>query len=66
VKDPVEIENRKQIRVVLKKEVMINNSLKVMGLDLSEGGVYVHTGRSLTPGIVVDVSLPLGNAIVNL
>jgi two-component system chemotaxis response regulator CheY len=59
-------ERRKQKRVVLKREVTINNSLKVMGLDLSEGGVYVHTGRSITRGKVVDVSLPLNNGTVNL
>ena len=47
---PVGVEQRKKKRVVLKRQVTINNSLKVMGLDLSEGGVYVHTGRSITPG----------------
>ena len=64
--NPLGVEQRMQKRVMLKKEVTINNSLKVMGLDLSEGGVYVHTGRSITPGSVVDVSLPLKNGTVNL
>lgn len=59
-------EQRIQKRVILKKEVTINNSLRVMGLDLSEGGLYVHTGRSITPGTVVDVSLPLENGTVKL
>ena len=64
--NPVGAEQRTQKRVMLKREVTINNSLKVMGLDLSEGGVYVHTGRSIAPGTVVDVSLPLENGTVNL
>jgi CheY-like chemotaxis protein len=64
--EPSVVEQRKQKRVVLKRTVTINNSLKVMGLDLSEGGVYVHTGRSITPGTVVDVSLPLDDGTVNM
>ncbi len=58
------IENRKQKRVVLRRDIMINNSLRVKGLDLSEGGIYVHTGRSFPSGSVVDVSLPLNSAIL--
>ncbi len=37
-----------------------------MGLDLSEGGLYVHTGRSIRPGTEVTVSLPLETETVNL
>jgi two-component system chemotaxis response regulator CheY len=59
-------EKRKQKRVVLRKVVTINNYLRVMGLDLSEGGLYVHTGRSIKPGTVVDVSFPLQIGCVSL
>ena len=58
-------EKRKQKRVVLRREVVINNSLRVMGLDLSEGGLYVHTGRSFLPGSTVNVSIPLAGITVN-
>lgn len=60
------VEQRKKKRVLLRKEVTINNSLKVMGLDLSEGGLYVHTGRSIAPGTVVDISLPLKSGTIDL
>ncbi len=53
------LENRKHKRVVLKRPVTINNSLSLMGLDLSEGGIYVHTGRSFPVGLVLDLLLPL-------
>jgi len=60
------IEHRKQKRVILRKYVVINGTLRVMGLDLSEGGLYVHTGRSFKPGTRVDVSIPLSETPVNL
>ena len=60
------VEKRKQKRVVLKREVVINKSLKAMGLDLSEGGIYVHTGRSISQGTSVDVSIPLGKETLHL
>lgn len=60
------IEHRKQKRVILKKEVTINNSLRVMGLDLSEGGLYLHTGRSIRPGTTVDIALPLDEETLRL
>ncbi len=60
------IENRKQKRVVLRRDVIINNALKVKGLDLSEGGIYVHTGRSFPAGSVVDVSLPLDSGTLTV
>ena len=60
------LENRKHKRVVLKRLVTINNSLKLMGLDLSEGGIYVHTGRSFPIGLTVDLQLPLDKGDIKL
>jgi PleD family two-component response regulator len=29
-------------------------------IDLSQGGLYVHTGRAFVPGSIIDLELPLG------
>ncbi len=55
----MEVEHRKAQRVALKKEVMINGSIKGQGLDLSLGGLYVHTGRTFPEDQIVSVTLPL-------
>ena len=60
------LENRKHKRVVLKRLVTINNSLKLMGLDLSEGGIYIHTGRSFPIGLTVDLILPLDKGDIKI
>jgi CheY-like chemotaxis protein len=53
------VEQRKQKRVVLRRHVLINDSIKAMGLDQSEGGLYIHTGRNFPVGSVIDVAVPL-------
>ncbi len=53
------IEHRKQKRVVLKQVITIDGSIKAVGLDLSSGGLYVHTGRHFPVGTTVSVSLHL-------
>lgn len=60
------IENRKQTRVTLKKDVLINGSINVHGLDLSIGGLYVHTGRQFTEGEIVSIALPLNARYLNM
>ena len=50
-------ENRKQGRVKLERPVLLNGTIKVTGLDLSEGGLYVHTGRNFPRGSVVEISI---------
>ena len=55
------IEQRKQKRVILRRHVLINNLIKAMGLDLSEGGIYIHTGRNFPQGSNISLSVPLGN-----
>lgn len=50
---------RKQTRVPFREEILIDDSILVNGIDLSEGGIYVHTGRSFVVGSEVTVALPL-------
>ncbi len=59
-------EQRKEKRVALQKEVLINGTIKVQSLDLSVGGLYVHTGRHFTPGHIVNLTLPLNARYMNL
>jgi CheY-like chemotaxis protein len=52
--------------VILKKEVLINGSLRAQGLDISVGGMYVHTGRDFAIGSYVNVTLPLHDKFINV
>jgi hypothetical protein len=60
------MEKRRYTRVVLKKEVLINGSIKAQGLDLSLGGLYIHTGRNFPVGTAMSVTLPLNSQIINV
>ena len=60
------IENRRYKRVILKKEVLINGSIRAQGLDLSVGGMYAHTGRTFALGDQVTVTLPLNGEFISI
>jgi len=45
-------------RVKFKKKVLVNNQIMVEALDISEDGLFLHTGRSFDDGAVVDVGIP--------
>ena len=51
-------ETRREKRVKFKKKVLVNNQIMVEALDISEGGLFLHTGRSFEDGAVVDVGIP--------
>jgi len=50
---------RKHKRVRYHANVILNNSITAKGIDISEGGVYVYTGRSFPIGSIVNIILPL-------
>ncbi|MDA8087159.1 MAG: response regulator [Nitrospiraceae bacterium] len=60
------IERRRQPRIIFKRQVVLNNAVSAMGLDLSEGGIYIQTGRYFPVGSVVSISLPLNNSVLNV
>lgn len=60
------IEQRRYKRVILKREVLINGSIGAQGLDLSVGGMYVHTGRTFAVGDHVSVTLPLNEKQISI
>ncbi len=51
-------DQRKHRRIPYNETVFINNSLKVLCNDISEGGVFVHLHRALLPGSMVSVTFP--------
>jgi CheY-like chemotaxis protein len=60
------IQHRRYKRVILKKEVLINGSIRAQGLDLSVGGMYANTGRTFALGDQVTVTLPLNGDFINI
>jgi len=59
-------ERRRDIRVSFGEDILINNSMKVRALTISEGGLYVHTGRFFPVGTIVDVSFRLAGEKLSL
>lgn len=53
-------------RVPFVRDVIINGSMKVRAVDLSEGGLYVHTGRSIMPGQIVEVAIPFAGEYITV
>jgi CheY-like chemotaxis protein len=51
--------NRKKHRVLLQKDIVINNIIKGIMLDLSEGGMFIHTQAEFIRGAAVDLSFTL-------
>jgi CheY-like chemotaxis protein len=45
-------------RVKFKKKVLVNNQIMVEALDISENGLFLHTGRSFEDGAIVEVGIP--------
>jgi CheY-like chemotaxis protein len=52
---------RERARVPYEEYVVINGSLRVRAIDISEGGLYLHTGRSCPAGSIVLVEFPLSH-----
>lgn len=52
--------------MILKKEVLINGSIRAQGLDLSVGGMYAHTGRTFGLNDPVTVTLPLNGDFISV
>jgi CheY-like chemotaxis protein len=52
------MQGRKKTRITIVGDVVINDSLKTKGLDISEGGMYVFTREPSEKGQHVKVSIP--------
>jgi CheY-like chemotaxis protein len=49
---------RKFKRVKFKQKVLVDNQIMVEALDISEEGLFLHTGRSFDDGSIVEVGIP--------
>ena len=49
---------RKSKRIKFKKKVLVNNQIMVEVLNISETGLFLHTGRSFDDGALVEVGIP--------
>jgi len=49
---------RKFKRVKFKKKVLVDNQIMVEALDISENGLFLHTGRSFDDDSIVEVGIP--------
>ncbi|MBI5189683.1 MAG: response regulator [Nitrospirae bacterium] len=54
------IDQRRHKRVTYDADILINGSIMAKGIDVSEGGLYVHTGRGFPVGSVVSLTFSLG------
>ena len=53
-----ESDSRQFMRVQFKQKVLVNNQIMVEALDISENGLFLHTGRSFEDGAIVEVGIP--------
>ena len=47
-------------------EILINGSMRFQGIDISEGGLYVHTGRNFPIGDIVKVAFSISGRDLKL
>lgn len=57
---------RRHERILVKKDVVINGIIKAHMLDISEGGMYVHTQAELIRGAVLELKFDVDTGSVNV
>ena len=57
-----DIEKRRQIRLLLKKDVVINNAVKGYIMDISEGGASIYTQIPFPKDMLINLSFTLDEA----
>lgn len=50
-------EHRKQKRIPFAENILVDGTMLFKGIDISEGGLYVYTGRSFKENSIVNVTL---------
>jgi len=53
-------------RVPFTADILVNGEIKVTAIDISEGGLFVHTGRADIPGKIVEVAIPFDDDIIKV
>ncbi|RJQ42139.1 MAG: response regulator [Nitrospiraceae bacterium] len=59
-------EHRKQKRIPFNHGILINNLVMGNATDISEEGLYVHTGRMFSKGSVLEISVPVKSRVLSL
>jgi len=49
---------RHEVRLPFSGNILIDGKIMVKGIDISMGGVYVYTGRTLGRGRIVEIDIP--------
>src|SRR3989337_4136738 len=57
-----DIEKRRQMRLLLKKDVVINNAVKGYIMDISEGGASIYTQIPFPKDMLINLSFTLDEA----
>jgi CheY-like chemotaxis protein len=57
---------RKVERVLINKDVLINERLQAHALDISEGGMYIHTEADFNPGSVIELRFDVDDELVKV
>ncbi|MEW6416872.1 MAG: response regulator [Nitrospirota bacterium] len=60
------MDNRKEKRVLIKKEVVINDSIKAYVLDISKGGMYIYTQVEFITGAILKLSFDVDNRPIKI
>lgn len=53
------IKDRRQVRLLLKKDVLINNTVRGYALDMSEGGMFIYTHVPVPKGQLIELRFAL-------
>ncbi|MEK7678697.1 MAG: PilZ domain-containing protein, partial [Deltaproteobacteria bacterium] len=53
------IKDRRQVRLLLKKDVLINNTVRGYALDMSEGGMFIYTHVPFPKGQIIELRFAL-------
>ncbi|HWR57866.1 MAG TPA: response regulator [Thermodesulfovibrionales bacterium] len=59
-------DKRGEKRILLHLDVVVNGILKASALDISEGGMYIHTPAEFIEGAVLDLKVDIDEFCVNL
>lgn len=58
--------DRKEERILVQKDVVINNSLKAQAFDISEGGTYIYTQAEFQIGDMLELSFDVDDSPVRM
>jgi CheY-like chemotaxis protein len=58
--------DRKEERVLITKDVVINSKLKARTIDISKGGMYIYTQEEFIKGDIIDLSFDVDDRTIKV